>query len=113
MTPNTKPTGRLRKWRVLAVTRSQASSIATIQSLGQGCQQAGGSEAELGATEEWWEEPGQSWQPEDETRGPMSQMLSTGRECGEGSAQTLIVHTGNLRLRGVRARPSVAEQGKD
>ena len=38
-------------------------------------------------------------------------MLSIGRECGEGSAQPLIIHMGNLRLGGVRAWPGVTEQG--
>ena len=37
-------------------------------------------------------------------------MLSIGRECGEGSAQPLIIHMGNLRLGGVRAWPGVTEQ---
>ena len=38
-------------------------------------------------------------------------MLSIGRECGEGAARPLIIHMGNLRLRGVRAWPGVTEQG--
>ena len=34
MTPNTKLTGRLRKWRLLAVKKSQANSVATFQRFG-------------------------------------------------------------------------------
>ena len=34
MTPSTKLTGRLRKWKLLAVKKSQANSVSTFQRFG-------------------------------------------------------------------------------